>query len=91
MVTEYGKDVYCGIVRYRSKQSKDESIEPCTVTYLSKDVEGEILINGQQHDIVLYYNMLLNFIEHKEKNEYMKFGSFEENKGFEYFKGIPSL
>ena len=57
----FGNDVYYGLVKYASPKSKVEMIYKSTVTYLKKDVEGEIIISDCKYDIVLYYNILLNF------------------------------
>lgn len=58
----FGDDVYYGIVKYHSQKSNIERIYKNGVTYLKKNIEGKINIDNKEYDLVLYYNIILNFI-----------------------------
>ena len=58
----FGDDVYYGIVKYPSSKSKVECIYKSGVTYLKKDIDAQIVLDGEKYDIVSYYNIILNFI-----------------------------
>ncbi|HUU87790.1 MAG TPA: hypothetical protein VMX17_08565 [Candidatus Glassbacteria bacterium] len=60
--SSFGKDIYYGNVKYRSPQSNVEPIYKNRVTYLKKHVESKIILNEKEYDLVLYYNLILNFI-----------------------------
>jgi len=61
-ISSFGKDIYSGNVKYRSPKSVVEPIYKNRVTYLKKDVEGRIILDGKEYDLVLHYNLILNII-----------------------------
>jgi hypothetical protein len=60
--SSFGNDIYLGNVKYRSLKSVVEPIYKNRVTYLKKDVEGKIILDGKEYDLILHYNLILNFI-----------------------------